>query len=282
MKLAVLIENNISDDTDKTLNLETIHGLSLYIETMDQKILLDVGKDGKYAANARKMAIDISDVDTVIISHGHADHGGGLDHFFSANSKARVYMHREAVPPHYSRKKDGSNVPIGLDRKLINKYKERITFIDKTTDIGEGLKIYENIPENFPRPITNGNLSRLEGESIVPDNFRHELILNIEENDKNFIMTGCSHSGIVNMVNLVKTDRPENKIAAVFGGFHLHSGGQNLDVPKDYLLSLIEELKKFNCNFYTGHCTGERNFQVIKKDMGEALKGMNTGLVLHL
>lgn len=53
------------------------HGLSLYIKTKKHKILFDLGQDSTFIRNAHMLGVDIADIDTVIISHGHYDHGGG-------------------------------------------------------------------------------------------------------------------------------------------------------------------------------------------------------------
>lgn len=84
MKIISLVEN-----TSSSSEYRSEHGLCLYIETPKHKILFDLGQDKLFAENAAKMNIDISDIDTVIISHGHRDHGGGLNKFLELNTKAK-------------------------------------------------------------------------------------------------------------------------------------------------------------------------------------------------
>ena len=71
------------------------HGLSLYIKTKKHKILFDLGQDGTFIRNAQKLGVDIADVDIVIISHGHYDHGGSLADFLKHNSKAKIYIRKD-------------------------------------------------------------------------------------------------------------------------------------------------------------------------------------------
>ena len=109
----MIIKTLVEDTTSKN-NLRSEHGLSLYIETSGKKILFDSGTSGLFMENAIKMGIDISKIDYAIISHGHNDHGGGLERFFEANSKAEVFIHESAFDKHYSLR-NGSMVYIGLD-----------------------------------------------------------------------------------------------------------------------------------------------------------------------
>lgn len=96
MKIITLVENTTSSP-----DLRCKHGLSLYIETVSHKILFDLGPDGLFAENAKKLNIDLGKVDTVVISHGHRDHGGGLKTFLEINRSAKIYLRREAFEPHY-------------------------------------------------------------------------------------------------------------------------------------------------------------------------------------
>lgn len=95
MKITALVENETKGE------LKSKHGLSLYIETPKHKILFDVGPDKTLFENAEKRNIDLSRVDTVIISHGHIDHGGALKQFLKINSTAKIYIQRKAFEKHY-------------------------------------------------------------------------------------------------------------------------------------------------------------------------------------
>lgn len=96
LKIVTLVEN-----TTLSSEYRCKHGLCLYIETEKHKILFDVGQDDLFIENAKKMQIDISEIDTVIISHGHKDHGGALKAFMSLNSDAKIYIRKAAFEPHY-------------------------------------------------------------------------------------------------------------------------------------------------------------------------------------
>ena len=109
MRVTCLIENT----TDRP-DMHAEHGMSLYLETASHRILFDTGQTGAFADNAETLGIDLSQVDTVILSHGHYDHGGGLKRFFSLNRTSPVYISPHAFEPHYH----GPDRYIGLDPEL--------------------------------------------------------------------------------------------------------------------------------------------------------------------
>ena len=77
MRAVILVENTAPPA------LEREHGLSVYVEHRGRRVLLDAGHSGKFARNAEKLGVDLSRVDTAVLSHGHYDHADGLDVFFS-------------------------------------------------------------------------------------------------------------------------------------------------------------------------------------------------------
>ncbi|MDE5597467.1 MAG: MBL fold metallo-hydrolase, partial [Lachnospiraceae bacterium] len=98
MKITTLVEN-----TSILPEYKSKHGLSLYIETVNHKILFDIGSNGLFIENAEKLGIDIRTVDTVVISHGHTDHAGALEKFLEINSTAKIYMKESAFDKHYTK-----------------------------------------------------------------------------------------------------------------------------------------------------------------------------------
>lgn len=123
MRITALTEN-----TSKN-GLLSEHGLSLYIETENRKILFDTGQSDLFSKNAETLGIDLSEVDLAVLSHGHYDHGGGLKKFLELNNTAKVYMNKHAFEPHYN----GTEKYIGLDVCLKNN--ERIVFTDEVYNI---------------------------------------------------------------------------------------------------------------------------------------------------
>lgn len=279
MTVTVLLENRLSADTN--LKLKTAPGLSIHIETDNSKILLDAGPDGKFADNADAMGIEIARVDQMVISHAHSDHGGGLARFLTLNETAEVLIHEAAVHRYYTKVFNTIPVGIGLNRRLLEQNAARIQYITGDLTLSDGLSIITDYPENFPRPHSNHVLFMRDGKRLIPDRFRHEILLLVEEPGGYVLFTACSHSGLINIVDRAMEKIVESgskkKLKAVFGGFHLHNpiGGKSESL--DYLEKLAHAMDRYETVFYTGHCTGETAFKVLTDRLEDKVKSMNTG-----
>lgn len=263
MKICVLLENTVRQQ-----NLRCEHGLSLYIETGNHRILFDAGQTGYFADNAEALGVDLRKVDFAILSHGHYDHGGGLHRFLEVNATAPVYLHREAFLPHWS----GTQKNIGLDSTL--QHSSRLVFTDDCLKIAEGITLYSCNHRSRPFPTDNFGLRMEKDGQLQPDDFHHEQYLLIEENGKRICFSGCSHRGIQNIVHWFQPD-------VLIGGFHF----SKLDPTGDGAVLLEEAarcLMESPTVYYTGHCTGQAQFAFLQQRMGTRLREFSTGTVISL
>lgn len=258
MKIVTLVEN-----TSEKNELQPEHGLSLYIETESCRILFDAGETRAFAKNAEKLGVDLAAVDLVVLSHGHKDHSGGLMHFLSANDRARVYLQKSALGEHYGSQGDY----IGLDDAL--KASPRLRFVKEREQIGAGLTLIAGscLPEI--QPIDPAGLT--VGPDRLPDPFFHEQYLLIEEAGKRVLFSGCSHRGILNIVDYFRPD-------VLIGGFHFFK--QEPESPM--VLGAAEKLLEYPTVYYTGHCTGTGQYAVMKKRMADRLFYLSTGTEIVL
>lgn len=244
MKIIALVENTTANE-----NLTCEHGLSLYIEANNRKILFDMGQSSLFAENAKKLGIDLSQVDVAILSHGHYDHGGGLKTFLEMNAKAPVYISKFAFGQYYN----GTEKYIGLDISL--KDNERIIFTEGKVEIAEGITLYHGNDRKKNFDLGSFGLNKKEAAAFVPDDFLHEQYLCMKEQDKRVLISGCSHKGILNIVEWFQPD-------VLVGGFHFSK------LPLD---GKLEEYAKildgYDTEYYTCHCTGMEQYQFMKKYM---------------
>lgn len=246
MKLITLIENTTYRD-----DLVCEHGLSLYIETGGHKILFDMGQSGAFADNAKKLGVDLSRVDLAVLSHGHYDHGGGIRRFLECNDRALIYVNRHAFAPHFN----ASGKDIGLDPTLP---RDRIRFVEESLNLAPGLRLH-TVP--FP-PTDSAGMTAYDGQV---EDFRHEQYLLVEEDGRRILVSGCSHKGVV---AIAEHFRPEFLI----GGFHF----MKVEDP-NLLQAAAQRLLALDCRYYTGHCTGQAQYDYLKTRMGPRLDQLSTG-----
>jgi len=218
MKVTVLIENTRLADRD---DLRAENGLSLYIQRDGMQILFDIGVTEAFGRNAERLGIDIQEVDMVVVSHYHFDHGGGLAYFLETNQKAKVYLRRWNAGNCYFRAFGIINKLVGLDRMLFQKHADRFVFVDAFTEIAPDVFILVEIGNPYPQPRGNRYLFVRDGDAYRLDSFEHELVMVVREKEGLVVFTGCSHRGILNMVAAVSGQFDGLSIKAVFGGFHL-------------------------------------------------------------
>ena len=249
------------------------HGLSLYIETKKHKILFDTGASGLFLQNAKKLDINISDIDHLIISHGHYDHGGGLRSFLKENTKAKVFLHSLAFEKHYSLRQNDNLVFIGLDEDL--KENKQIKLISDNFIIDTGIEIISNIAQKEPLPKSNKNLFKEINGQMINDKFLHEQNLIIEENGKSLLITGCAHNGIINILkhfHSLKGQMPD----FVIGGFHL-SSSSGINEDSETIDNIAKYLIDTKAKFYTCHCTGQEPYKRLKTIMGNTIDYLAAG-----
>ena len=221
---------------------------------------------------------------SAVLSHAHYDHGGGLPGFFGFNSAAKVYLKKPPNGDCYFRARLLPRRFIGLSKGLFEKYSSRFEYIDEFREILPGVYVFADIGNLYPKPEGNRYLYIKDNDNWHPDNFAHELILAIMEAGELVIFTGCSHNGVINMIDTVEKKFNRINIKAVIGGFHLAGlpRRNTMAGSKKEINSIARKMLDYPVKtFYTGHCTGQKAYSVLKGVLGEKLQHLHTGAILE-
>lgn len=260
MKIVTLLENTAARD-----DLQAEHGLSLYVETRRHKILFDTGASAAFADNAEKLGVDLSAVDIAVLSHGHCDHSGGLERFLDINTSAPVYLRPEVFRGCYN----AQGEYIGLNLELYD-HPRLLSTADRQT-LAEGITLFSGNDMEKKIPIDSAGLTVLRDDVYEPDDFLHEQYLLIEEEGKRVLISGCSHKGILNIARWFCPD-------VLVGGFHY----MRVDVCDPLLKTAANTLLQYPTKYYTGHCTGQAQYAVMKEIMKDRLFSLSTGATIDL
>jgi len=267
-----LIDN--TPGVDKRLSAE--HGLSVYFEVDGNRFMLDTGLTGRALDNARHLGVSVEDVDCLILSHGHNDHVGGLQHFLHRNSKARVYVSERIFRYKYHSDRHGIKHTLSIDGNILDNNRERIVGLTKDTILSESVQLQFCSVGKAPRPSGNRYL-HVESNGVeslyIPDD---ELFVTIRCREGMVVLSPCSHSGMLNILEACHTGGLPIKV--MVGGFHL----LDEESAKDDVRTLAERLRTDypSLKIYAGHCTGKTACGTLAESLGERFSVFRTGSVL--
>jgi len=279
MKLTVLVDNNTL--IDRYLLGEP--GLAFLLQEGDRRVLFDCGYSRVLCHNAERLGIDLCDLDTVVLSHGHLDHTWGLAHLTSLYTERAtenrptphpvLVAHPEALAP----KCTAAGLPTGtlLSREVLAEYMTvrlsaaPVPLTDRLLFLGEIPRVtdFETVPTEDRRRQTPAGL--------VPDTLPDDTALAYRGADGLVIITGCAHAGIANTVIQARKLTGETRVAAIIGGLHL------LDPAPARLAATVDFLRQAGvAALYPCHCTS----LAAKIALGQAapVHDVGVGLVLQL
>jgi len=234
MKLSVLTENTAG------AYFLAEHGLSYFIEYANKKILFDTGATDVFIKNAEKLNINLEDVDLIVLSHGHWDHGNGLE--FIKNKT--LVSHPNSFIKRF-RKGEKKNIGLKLSKTEINNKFSLITS-KKPYFLTDNIIFLGEIPRlnDFESQATSFVKENGEDDFVKDDS-----ALAIIQDKELIIVSACSHSGICNIVEYGKKITGINSVKAVIGGFHLKK-------QDNHTKKTIEYFKKNKVQrLLPSHCT---------------------------
>ena len=268
------------NDTEGVPSCVAAHGLSVYVEAGKRRILVDTGCDARTWDNAKALGVNPEEVDTVVLSHGHYDHTGGVMSFAGKNPRAEIILHRRATLGYYNLR-DGERY-IGIDPRIPSLPQvsflngDGLTELSVGADDGASLYVFGGAAGQRLWPEGNRVLKRKTDEGFVQDTFDHEVYAVVTENGRNVLISGCAHCGMINILDRYRElfgGLPD----AVVSGFHLMMPGAYTPEQEAMIRETAEILKSMPIRYFTGHCTSLPAYEIMKPILGDRLTYFGSG-----
>jgi 7,8-dihydropterin-6-yl-methyl-4-(beta-D-ribofuranosyl)aminobenzene 5'-phosphate synthase len=278
MKIQVLIDNIASCCGSRKLFGEW--GLSVYVEFEGKRYLLDTGASHLFAKNAGVMGVDLSKIDMGVLSHAHFDHSDGMARFFALNKTAPFYLRKGAGENCYHAHKLLGRFTyheyIGIHKGFLKRFADRIRFAEGDMQIAPNVYLVPHKTPGLESIGERAHLSVKENGKYRYDSFDHEQSLVFDTPKGLFVMNSCSHGGADNIVKEIEATFPGKKIYAILGGFHLFR------YKDEVVRAFAERLRELDVQkIYTGHCTGNRAFEILREVLGDRAEQMRCGLTIE-
>ncbi len=273
MKITILV-----DDRAGRAGLRSEHGLALWIEAGGRNILFDTGQGGVLENNARELGVDLETTGSVVLSHGHYDHTGGLARVLRRAPGAHVYGHPSLVLPRYSVQAGVARsiaMPVPALAALQRLPETRLHWLQQPFQLSDRIGLSGPIPRATDYEDSGGSFC-LDPGGRHPDPLDDDLALWLRSPNGLVVCVGCSHAGVVNTLRHVRRLNQGQKIRAVIGGFHLGNAGPRRLQRTIAALGQLEPDRVVPC-----HCTGDTAIDALRRALGKRVAPGTAGMTLQ-
>jgi 7,8-dihydropterin-6-yl-methyl-4-(beta-D-ribofuranosyl)aminobenzene 5'-phosphate synthase len=259
------------------------HGFSALVEKGNEFILMDTGQGLGLTTNARTLNIDLSLIQKIALSHGHYDHTGGLEAFAGQKGDLHIYAHPEVFSAKFSSGKEGKKEErfIGLNHSpasLENHLNAKVHLLKEFMEISAGIYFSGEIPRVTDFELRDKRLLLKNEAGFIPDPLTDDAALLIETLSGPVILSGCAHSGIVNIMHHFSKMTGYKAFHAVIGGTHL--GFLN---SEDQLEKTMDAFDQYKLNLIAvSHCTGNEAAAVCYNRFKKRFAFANAGWQIQL
>ena len=273
IKATVLCENSVFGNMGAIAE----HGWSIFLETDRGNYLFDTGQGLALINNARILNKDLSTSKGIIISHHHVDHTGGLLSALTATGPVDVYSHPDLFKESYlTRGPKAKYIGVPFAKIALESQGAKFVYNTGFKQIVPGMYLTGEVPRQNDFEIGDLDQVIISKNEYVKDPILDDQSLVVETERGLFIVLGCSHSGIINILNYVREKTGEKRIYGVVGGTHLGP------VSQEQREQSIAALKEFNIErLGVSHCTGMSASLRLAQEFQEKFFFCNVGTVVE-
>ena len=255
-------------------------GLSILVEVAEMKILMDTGPSFSAMHNAQLMGIDLSTIDRIVLSHGHADHTGGLREVLARRRQVDIIAHPDIWASKYTRR-DGQAqeqyIGIPYSPEELESRGARFNLTKEPVCISEHIMTTGEIPMFTGYEQIENNLFTKEGRILHPDKLADDLALIIDTDFGLVVILGCAHRGIINTLRHAQKITGKELVYAAVGGTHLFRASD------ERIEQTIADLKDMGIQrLGVSHCTGFRASARLAQEFEDEFFLNNAGARLTL
>ena len=231
-------------------------GLSILVEVDGLRILMDTGLSFSAVHNAHLMGIDLATIDRIVLSHGHADHTGGLREVLRRRGEVEVIAHPDIWASKYVRRdgeKEEQYNGIPFSREELESCGARFNLVREPVRITDRVVTTGEIPMLSGYEEIENNLFVKEGGMLQPDRLADDLALVIDTDFGLVVILGCAHRGVINTLRQAQNLTGKELVYAAIGGTHLFRASD------ERIEQTIADLKEMGIQrLGVSHCTGFR------------------------
>lgn len=254
-------------------------GLSILVEADGVRVLVDTGLSFTAAHNARLMEADLTSIDRIVLSHGHADHTGGLRDILGLTGGVEIVAHPDIWADKYTKRRGGIERGIGVPfpREELEALGARFNLVKEPVHITENILTTGEIPMVTEYEEIDSHLFVREDGELKPDPLADDLALIIDAEFGLVVILGCAHRGIINTLRHAQNLTGKELVYAVIGGTHL------LGASEERMVNTAAELRDMGIQrLGVSHCTGFYSSARLAQEFGDIFFLNNAGTRLTL